>query len=628
MHLAGAASMGDLAALERAATDSVVKGFEAQKAGLCARALLEYHSAQSARSPALRALASNAEGVLFLRGSFALPQRDPDGESFSNIFVERHPLRVGTPVMAPWAQDGMDYLAKVHAIDLELGQCTLIWDDGGTTYRVVPLAAVTAVNGCVFPCVAQALPQAVRIWSARRAMLRSLWDYQLQAESGCAHDAFVDLVGICCDAAFAEVRAVLMSRSKSWSSLGLERARIQLQRSRWAAERAYRPDARALAAICLHRGELMRLASAAVVPSAPPSSLAARSHRRQRDQDLRASFQETLQLYDRAAEHLKSAEWKQSHASLNEASWHPPRGHIRPEIVNDLLRAKALADIASRWKPPSPRSRGVHRMLRAGSQRQRVARSGRPPLPLGWMAAASATWAPPEKLVPQTPGLPSSGSAVSSAEAAKCPATAAAKLAWHALCRAAGESSQMDPSTSLWSEDAAKRAPDIAERLGQGSAAARLLLEVAVLIFAMGCEVGQSRSACSLALPLAEKAAKLLAEEDSEQSADDTSRAARHVAAMLAGVPEIMAKYPGRLPRAELLRRGSEGVTAAQEAHQPVPSLRWCWRLVGYRQVEETWILKRGRRSWIQLPAPPPLTWCLEGLALSEATLDLQRNVL
>jgi len=149
-----------------------------------------------------------------------------------------------------------------------------------------------------------------------------------------------------------------------------------------------------------------------------------------------------------------------------------------------------------------------------------------------------------------------------------------------------------------------------------------------VLIFAMGCEVGQSRSACSLALPLAEKAAKLLAEEDSEQSADDTSRAARYVAAMLAGVPEIMAKYPGRLPRAELLRRGAEGVAAAQEAHQPVPSLRWCWRLVGYRQSEETWILKRGRRSWIQLPAPPPLTWCLEGLALSEATLDLQRNVI
>lgn len=124
-------------------------------------------------------------------------------------------------------------------------------------------------------------------------------------------------------------------------------------------------------------------------------------------------------------------------------------------------------------------------------------------------------------------------------------------------------------------------------------ASARLLSEVAVILFAMGCKLGRPAWARALASPLAAAAAGHLGAEVREEGS-----AAERAAAV------------------------AEALAAAAAESCGGPAQRW--RLIGYRAAEELWLLRRGSQGLVSLPAPSPLTWCIEGLALSEAAPDLR----
>ncbi|CAE7256050.1 unnamed protein product, partial [Symbiodinium natans] len=186
-------------------------------------------------------------------------------------------------VFAPWAEDGFDYEATIDHIDEASECCTVSWADGGQTCREVRLPALISPLGS--PCVnaLRRRPQEVRLWASRRALRAALLAWQAQAEAGAAHDAFVDLAGLLCDVSAAECRLALAV--PFWSSPGLELARNALQRGRFAAERAYKPDARALAVLCSQRAEMLRL-------------------------EQGSQLADVLSLHGRAAEHLAAAHWR------------------------------------------------------------------------------------------------------------------------------------------------------------------------------------------------------------------------------------------------------------------------------------------------------------------------------
>lgn len=211
-----------------------------------------------------------------------------------------------------------------------------------------------------------------------------------------------------------------------------------------------------------------------------------------------------------------------------------------------------------------------------------------------------------------------------------------------ALCRAAGVMTQPEHGVQLWSDATALRAPALAERLClAGSVGPRLLLEVSVLLFAMGCELGRARSAHSLASALA-AAAAALSSSGPVAGGDDALWALAHTAKALTTVPlaavrfevgPAASQYPAACRHRAVLRCSIAAHEVqlsgdlAKVAATVAPPSRWRWRLAGYRRFEELWVLRRGRNSRLYLPAPMPLTWCLEGVALSEALPNLRDRV-
>merc|ERR1712137_1269674 len=94
-------------------------------------------------------------------------------------------------------------------------------------------------------------------------------------------------------------------------------------------------------------------------------------------------------------------------------------------------------------------------------------------------------------------------------------------------------------------------------------------------------------------------------------TADDADLAAAHTAAVLSGrvAPDT---HRVHISRADLLAAGNHAPSESQVA---TTSRRMRWRLAGYMPLEEVWIFRAGTRRTLHLVAPPPLTWCLEGLA-------------
>eukprot|EP00747_Dinoflagellata_sp_TGD_P167867 gnl/TRDRNA2_/TRDRNA2_193114_c0_seq1.p1 gnl/TRDRNA2_/TRDRNA2_193114_c0~~gnl/TRDRNA2_/TRDRNA2_193114_c0_seq1.p1 ORF type:complete len:660 (-),score=108.82 gnl/TRDRNA2_/TRDRNA2_193114_c0_seq1:117-2057(-) len=564
-------------------------GFAAQANGRLSDALQAYREVQRAASPHLRALGGNAEGLLMLRTPVTLGTQlqvlaggggaSPDGSHGDSALEAgaRPPLEACAPgdlVLAPWAKDGGEYPAHVVSVDDVAGECVVDWTDGDTTHRVVPLAAVTSQRGGVCACVATTQSEHVRQWAVRRTMRRALEAWELQAELGYAHDAYVDCAGISSDTALAEVRAAL--RSSRWLDSGLKQAKKWLQRASFTAERAYKPDARALATLCMHRAELARLTAAASEHGVDTSSLG--------DGTSAGSLREALVLHERAAGHLALATWRKP--AEGSTTWnHPVGGGLAPQVVHELLWAKALASQAAQTQPKTPR---------------------RPTREVAWPAVRRR-----------------GGSKVAKSQAASsplvveaCPAKAAADRAWNALYLAAGEKRSSRSISTV--EDATR----LAGALAPGAYEGKLLLEVAVLTFAMACKTGQAGTARSSSLALAQAAAHHLSEMD---GTDDASAAARHVVAALGGPGFSAVPLSTRMARSPLLA-SSQAATASAESDSSseadaIPRGRW--RIAAYNPLEELWILRLGGGRLVHLPAPPPLTWCIEGVALSETAPEL-----
>jgi len=631
-----------------AAAQELRTGFEAQAAGRPAEALRAYRAVQRMRSPALRCLAANAEGLLLLRAPLVFaPHVQPvsggtaviagscshssssgicssSGSSRSDRdMLPAVPCTPGQAILAPWAEDGAEYGAALVSMDVTAGECVVNWADGGTTHRVVPLAGVSTLEGGICVSAVEDRPDEVRAWVVRRALRRALDAWELQAEFGTTHDAFVDLIGVLCDVAAAEVRVALASPERRWLAEGLGHARRHLQRARWVAERAYAPDPRALAVLCMHRAELLRLTSSAAAAMSGPS-VASTGGR----EGLEASFSEVLELHERAAEHLAAARFRarlQASQAGGAAAWQRPGGSMAPEVVHGILWAKALASQAAlpgsraRVRPRALRrppglpalahGRVVAACPRGGRQRRARSRAG-----------SQAAWSPPEKLL-----APASGRLATQdpllLEA--CLARVAIARAWCALHAFVGEPVNTGESLggilgsvnavhAVYLAAAATKVKGSGESLG-----ARLLLEVASLTFAMGCRIGRPRWARAAARPLAEAAARGLA--GAEAPADDAHTAAALVGAVLrGGSASWRACQASRLgvTRAEVMAEPSEPGKLPEQKSGSTP--RWRWRLAGYRAMEELWLLRCGPRQVASLPAAPPLTWCVEGLALSE----------
>lgn len=591
----GSASLGRFDA-------ALAQGFEAQTRGQLREAMAAFRDAQKAYSPLVRALASNAEALLALRmpstGSGAPAESFAAGE-----------CRPGASVLGHWAGDGLSYPCRVQSVDTDAGVCTVAWDDGADTHRTMPIAAVTTMQGEVYELVREARPEEVRAWAAQRTMQRALEEWKSQADAGVAQDAFVDLAGLCCDASFVEARAVLTSCVPSspvdawstWLATGLERARLHLQRARWASERAYAPDARALAAVCLHRAEVARLGAAAAPGSA---------------KDVQRTLSEVLSLHQRAADHLAAAKWSQAHAGLNLAVWRPPWGRMPPEAIQELLWAKACATAAA-WQAPN-----VRRARAACPAAPRCSAHSRRPFRRPASGRATA-WAPPEKLVPQQVGLPDLRGPVRET----CMARAAVQHAWRALCAAAGEPTA-GAKALFGKADAAAEALRLGRMVRDDRTASRLLLEVSVLCFTMGCRLGRSGWASRFAATIAVEAAQRSAEESAAGAADDSPAAARHTAALLlgrgSGAPEAASSQRRAAVFAPLAAEAAELAAPGGDVALALQPRRRQWRVDGYLPLQELWILRLGRRRRGYLAAPPPLTWSLEGIALSESAPEFR----
>ncbi|CAE8644491.1 unnamed protein product, partial [Polarella glacialis] len=194
-------------------------------------------------------------------------------------------------------------------------------------------------------------------------------------------------------------------------------------------------------------------------------------------------------------------------------------------VLQQLLWAKALASqvmsfsaaSSSTRKPRAMCERGNASKVAGGPRHGRPGQRGQPP---------------------STPTTASSGA--TSGSTAPFARNAAAR-AWAALHLAAGEA----PAQSAGRQEPWDSSPEDAARLAAAMApdnegASRLLLEIAVLVFAMGCRLGCSGKARLLALPLAQAAAnRLTAAARASANCDDSARAAQKAVEVLAAVAEI-----------------------------------------------------------------------------------------
>eukprot|EP00927_Polykrikos_kofoidii_P059979 TRINITY_DN55062_c0_g1_i1.p1 TRINITY_DN55062_c0_g1~~TRINITY_DN55062_c0_g1_i1.p1 ORF type:complete len:756 (+),score=105.73 TRINITY_DN55062_c0_g1_i1:32-2269(+) len=670
----------------KAAAKLLNEGFEAQTSGCHIEALSAYRQVQRGKSPILTALASNAEGLLFLRapldmlnggseGSTAVVGRFGDDGARtaegSSLMPQPEFYVPGDEILAPWAEDGGEYAAVVVSVDVEGGRCQVAWDDGDQTHLVVPLAGVSTMRGGVCAHALKNRPAEVRAWLVRRAFHQALHAWGKQAELGHAHDSFVDLAGLLCDVAAAEVRAALISPDRMWRDHGFDHARRYLQRARWMSERAYAPDTRALAILCIHRAELLRITCAAETQTrvgvARGGSVYAshgcsdrRHEYRSRQSALKArkgALAEVLSLHETAAAHLAASSWRvpPQKAGLQSAGRRWPVGGLAQEVVQEILWAKAFASVASltlpprRWRhrksPVSPGGGGCAKVSHGrscGASRRSVEISAE--------KGPRTTWSLPEKLMPPMPSLPRD-----SFLGDTCPARNACARAWRALCDVAGDAAPSNvPVAAGVFQVGFAEASCVAAAVGLSASKvgvhdaglrARLLLEAAVVIFAMGCRLRRTTWALAVATPLAQAAAERLREGEGgfgpTAVVDDAPVAANLVADILVG-EDFKPMTHGDLSavlRASVLARGTATAHAGvQSSGKPkaaasadeivdtttvVASRRLRrssdrWRFLGYLATEELWVLRRGYGQRLFLPAAAPFTWCPEGVLLSE----------
>lgn len=512
------------------------EGLRLQRRGDALGALQRFRSAAEGAEPPLAQAAHNAAGLLLRRSHGDHRESGASGAR----------CEPGERVLAPWAEDGFDYEATLEVVDEAAGLCTVAWADGGETCRVVPCAAVTSLDGRA--CFGAAA--AARLWAARRLLRRALLDWQEQAEAGVAHDAFVDFAGIAADLAAAELRVGLVTSTTSVTSTtwpGLELAQSLLRRGAFTAERAYAPDPRALAALVSAKAEAMRF-------------------------ERGVDFAELQRLHLRVVDHLHAATWKR------EPHWASFGGTLRWETLHQVMWAKALAHVAV-FSPLEARAPKAS----ASAQRNlpRHGKSGKSRPGAGTMSPVRrSVWALPEKLLPAPRGLPRGPDPLL---AVPCCARQGVLRAWRALLWAAGRDVQSCPLPWTYSSDTAR---SLALELPKTQIHNELLLEVAVLVFAMGCRLGQASRSRKVALQL------LLVAQS--HASDDTLELVQHGVELL--TPQA-ARFLGR------------------------------WQLLGYRPREELWLLRRRRHrkgsdgagsAVAALPGPPPCSWMLEGVALAE----------
>jgi len=641
--------------------EALKDGFRKQASGHYVQAFLAYRRAQNAKSPVMRVLASNAEGLLLLRAPGLITLfRAPGFASTPDLAgIPFESLSCGDAIIAPWAGDGTLHPAVISSMDEAAGECIVDWDDGGDTHRTVSLASVTTKRGGISKVALSQHTQEVRMWASLRAQKLALEAWNVQADGGTTHDAFVDLVGILSDLGIAEVRAALASVDRRSLSDGLRHAHRHMQRARFSAERAWAPDVRALAVICHHRADLIRLmASTAVVPN----GMGVWNIRASKD--TRESLKEALDLHGRMASHLGTCQWN----SPVEGNWFQFQGKISPAVVHELSWAKTLAAQAATMPDKDQRNQKRPHAARKGCEIR--------------IGSRNPGWSLPEKLIPPKPGLPV-GEDVLLRET--CPSRAAAGRAWRALCAAAGEPLAPEAGAGgLWTADSAEvrrlatavgahagfgfsddaskiisspsqqqvepldttldnpqsgesqpqafepgagplykaGAPNASRSaVGQAGAPSRLLLEVSVIIFSMGCKLGRRAWARSIAAPLADLASAQLG---TLAQIDDSDLAAKHTSAVLAGsvLPEEHRKRSSRatILSTSLSRQSEKDV--ADNIDVIAPS-RCRWRLAGYMPVEELWIFRIGARRTVHLAAPTALTWTIDGMALSETATAL-----
>lgn len=510
------------------------EGLRLQRRGDAAGALQRFGSAGGGPEPPQVAQAAhNAAGLLLRRSNGVTGVTDASG---SCARCER-----GERVLAPWAEDGFDYEATVEAVDEAAGLCTVAWADGGETCRVVPCAAVTSLDGR--PCFFQTGGEQ-RLWAARRFLRRALLDWQQQAEAGVAHDAFVDFAGVAADLAAAELRVALSTSFSTWP--GMELAQSLLRRGAFTAERAYAPDPRALAALFSAKAEAMRF-------------------------ETGVDLKELQRLHLRVRDHLHAATWKR------EPHWVSFGGTLRWETLHQVMWAKALVHVAvfaDREVGRAPKAsvgRNLPRHGRAAKRRRRGAVAGMSPV-------RRSVWALPEKLLPAPRGLPRGPDPLL---AVRCCARQGVLRAWRALLWAAGRDVQSCRLPWTYSCDSAR---SLALELPKTRIHSELMLEVAVLVFAMGCRLGQASRSRKVALQLLMVA--------QSRASDETLELVQHGVELL--TPQA-ARFLGR------------------------------WQLLGYRPREELWLLRRRKRcrndtgaAVAALPGPPPCSWMLEGVALAE----------
>jgi len=617
---------GRRAAASTASADSAAQlshAFSVQAAGEYSNALRQYRQLLRAHSPVIKTLAGNAEALLLLRAPLPLEEKCQDGD----VTQVHRDFQVGDEVLAPWAEDGGEYAATVVAIDAAAGLCTVDWEDGGTTCRTVPIASLSTRSGEVCMHAQQERPQEVLAWCVRRSLRRSLLAWELQAQAGVAHDAFVDVAGLLGDTAMAELHAALSSPGGMLLPDGLGHARRHLQRARWLAERSYRPDPLALATLCVHRAELHRLSTAAAARTGLTGEASP------------DSFREALSLHERASLHFAAAAsaWKKNDSQPS--AWRRVGGDVCREALQELLWAKTLSSVAA----VTPRTADSQTPAGANLKRRKSAQmprhSGKRRLAAALRtksppdAAAAAGDSLPEKLLPLNPGLPRE---VDPLLRVQSPARAAAERAWRALEMAAGwrpPSKRHEQSHFFGATTAASDAARLAADMPQGHMLARMLLEASVIIFVMGHMEHRGAWARGVAAPLVEAARDRLASQP-QGAIDDCSLVASLLADAICkselstGQSTLQTEV---LSRRELLQklapvqRGNEDRRPEhgdlEEESGTAARLRTSgrrWALASYSALDEIYVM-RSKQYFLHLPAPPPLTWYIEGLALAQA---------
>jgi len=198
-------------------------------------------------------------------------------------------------------------------------------------------------------------------------------------------------------------------------------------------------------------------------------------------------------------------------------------------------------------------------------------------------------------------------------------ARAALFRVWNSLLISAGEvvhaTNRATDSIELpWENNDVADAARFARAVEENPASSLLLLEIAVLTFVMGCKLGHAHPARALAAPIAQAAARRL---DERMVVDDSARAAALVSIVMNGKTRPVAR-PANISRAELLAYTGSSLDSEVEEEEAVD-----WRFVAYRAAEELWVLGQESKNIVFLPAAPSLTWCIDGLQLSEALPSL-----